>query len=162
MIMGHRKARKMLLLSALLASIGAAADEPDYAALVAQKARAFFAGQLTPSDFAVTAPWRRNFAADNLTGRAPLSIETIDMNEVRLPDNPAGLEGIYVVKARLAAPAWVAGTRLDPGAYWLPGNITFVHTTRGWLVRDVDFAVLDSAGKLRGTNYLPWREATGR
>lgn len=154
--------RTFLALCALLASVPVTAAEPDYAALVAHKTRAFFAGQLAPSDFTVTAPWRRNFAADNLTGRAPLTVESIDMSEVRLPDNPGGLEGIYVVQARLDAPAWVAGKRLDAGAYWLPGNITFVHSTRGWLVRDVDFAVLDAAGQVRGTNYLPWREATGR
>ncbi|MGE0484552.1 MAG: hypothetical protein AB7Q81_10465 [Gammaproteobacteria bacterium] len=134
-----------------------AADDTDYAALVAAKTRAFFGGTLAQSDFSLTAPWRRNFAADNLAGRAPVAIEQLELTEVRLPDNPGGLEGLFAVKARLPAAAWVEGKEIPAGSYWFSGSIRFVHTTRGWLVADVDFALLDSAGEVVGSNYLPWR-----
>jgi hypothetical protein len=141
-----------------LAATAQAADDTDYAALVAAKTRAFFGGTLAQSDFSLTAPWRRNFAADNLAGRAPLTIEQLELTEVRLPDNPGGLEGLFAVQARLPAAARVEGQEIPAGSYWFSGSIRFVHTTRGWLVADVDFALLDGDGEVVGTNYLPWRD----
>lgn len=137
----------------LLAAGAAKAAETDFDTLVAQRVRAFFAGQLGPADFSLAAPWRATFARQG--GRAPLVVEQVDITEVRLPDNPGGLEGLFAVKVALRKSAYVTDKPLPPGAYWLPGSMRFVHTTTGWLVLDVDFAILDGAGKVRGTNVLP-------
>lgn len=148
--------RALLALVLVLGSAGVQAATPDFSALISKKTRAFFAGQLAPTDFSVTAPWRKNFDPKNLAARAPLVVEKVELTEIRLPDNPNGLEGLFAVKARLSTPAWIKDSVLEAGDYWLPGSITFVHTTEGWLVRDVDFAVLDAKGEVRGANHLPW------
>lgn len=147
----------LLLLWAILPAATAVAQPSALEAMVNAKARDFFDGKLAPTDFSVASPWRRNFESSNLANRAQLAIESVNILEVRLPTGASGLEGLYSIKARLANPAFVGSDRLEPGVYWLSGNMTFVSTTRGWLVRDASFVVLDEGGRVKGTNFLPWQ-----
>ena len=138
------------------------AAEPDYEALGRDRVGRFFLGELKPADFAVSSGWRRNFQAANLADKASLRIATLDILEVRLPDNPSGLEAIFSLQADLPVPAHLDTGPLPAGRYTLAGSMSFYHTTNGYLVRDCSFTIINKDGKVMGGNYLPWRLAVPR
>lgn len=158
----HRLLRACLAFGMLLAVSAAYAAEPDYEALGRDRVGRFFLGELRPADFAMSSGWRRNFQAANLADKASLRMAALDILEVRLPDNPSGLEVIFSLQADLPAPAHLDTGPLPAGRYTLAGSMSFYHTTNGYLVRDCSFTIIDKDGKVMGGNYLPWKLAVPR
>lgn len=129
----------------------------DYERVGRDKVSAFFQGALTGNDFSVVSPWRKVFLPANLAQRSPLSLVSVGITEMRLPTNPNGLEALFSVKVKLTEAAWLGNQRIAAGEYTVAGNMTFFETTRGVLIRDCDFVVLDKSGATVGANYLPWK-----
>jgi hypothetical protein len=141
----------------LLLAVPAARAAIDYERTAREKVAGFVQGTLKPADFAVTSPWRKVFGPANLANRLPLTVQSIEVPEVRLPSNPGGMEALFTVKVKLAQPAWLGATQIPAGDYTLAGTMTFYETTRGVIVRDCDFLVLNKSGDTVGGNYLPWK-----
>lgn len=138
---------------------GAPADEFDFEGMARARVSAFFEGTLQQQDFSLTSAWRRNFNAVNIADRAPLKIATLEIAEMRLPDNPNGLEAVFSIQVQLPAAAYLDEKPLAAGEYTLAGSMNFYHTTRGYLVRDCSFTLIDRDGNVQGSNYLPWKTA---
>jgi hypothetical protein len=135
------------------------AAEPDYLALAHARVSSFFLGELAQREFSISSAWRRNFNPVNLADKAPLQIASLEILEIRLPDNPTGFEAIFTVSVNLPAPSHLDSGVLAAGKYTFAGSMSFFHTTTGYLVRDCNFTIIDTRGEVAGGDYLPWKTA---
>ncbi len=159
----YRQMPRFLLLLVLGTSTLHAQDAaPDLERMASARIAAFFDGKLRQQDFSVTSAWRRNFNPVNLADKAELRIDALDIVELRLPDNPDGLEAVFSVRVQVPTASFVSNELLAAGGYIFAGSMNFYHTTRGYLVRDCSFTIINTEGDVVGSNYLPWQSALAR
>jgi len=155
-----KKIAHSLLLFLVLATLSHAAT--DYDKVVRQGLDNFFQGRATPDGFTVDSPWRATFQPAIIKNRAPLAEVNLSVREVRLPGNPSGLEATYSCTARVTEESMVGNQKLPAGVYTFAGSMNFIETTKGVLIADTTFIVLDAKGKVVSRNFLPWKKPVGR
>lgn len=148
-----------LLAAVIVAVMSGCGGAPNYEREARAKLTAFFSKEMSPQEFTIDSPWKKTFKPDNIGKRAPVTIENLELLEVRLPGSPNGLEAAFRMSFRADEPFQLKNISYPAGSYTSAGNMRFVETTRGILIRDADFAILTSDGKMVGANYLPWKTA---
>lgn len=130
---------------------------PNYERIANDRITAFFSRDIPVNDFTINSPWRETFKAENIKKRAPLALENLELLEVRLPGSPNGLEAAFRLTFQVKEPFQLKDVAFPAGKYTAAGNMLFTETTRGIVIRDVNFAVVADNGKIAGANYLPWK-----
>jgi len=146
-----------LALAALFA--GGCSCSKNYEREARSKLNGFFSKEMAVSEFSINSPWKSTFKPDNIKKRASVDIENVDLLEVRLPGSPNGLEAAFRVAFTANEPFQLKNLQFPAGSYISAGTMKFIETTRGVVIQDADFAILDKDGKLVGANYLPWKSA---
>ena len=130
---------------------------PNYERESREKLTGFFSEELPLKDFSMNSPWKKTFKPDNIKKRAPVDIQSVELLEVRLPGSPGGLEAAFRVTLKAAEPFQLKNVKFVEGRYIAAGTMKFIETTRGIVIQDVDFALVNQDGNMIGANYLPWK-----
>lgn len=152
---GGRGVAFALMAVALL--LGGCNCAPNYEREARKKLTGFFSEELPLAEFSMNSPWKKTFKPDNIKKRAPVDIQSVELLEVRLPGSPGGLEAAFRITLKATEPFQLKNVKFVEGRYVAAGTMKFIETTRGIVIQDVDFALVNQDGNMVGANYLPWK-----